>query len=97
MRPHPLPPAGLVRRRNGHGIARRRDHFPPLGSFPTCPRLFSATAEYQVGERTWTHAFTAMRLDEEELRPALSAAGLRFDRCLTSDHSWLRAVPASAS
>jgi len=35
-----------------------------------------------------------MRLDEEQLRSALGESGLRLDRYLTDDHSWLRAVPA---
>jgi SAM-dependent methyltransferase len=58
------------------------------------PGLVSAVAEYQAGERVWTHSFTAARLDEPVLRAELQAAGLVFDRYLTDDHQWLRAVPA---
>ena len=57
------------------------------------PALLSATAEYRAGDRVWTHSFTAMRLDEEELRSALTAAGLTLDHYLTDDRQWLRAVP----
>jgi SAM-dependent methyltransferase len=55
------------------------------------PGLLSATAEYQAGARIWTHSFTAQRLDEEDLRSALAAAGLALDRYLTDDREWLRA------
>jgi SAM-dependent methyltransferase len=59
------------------------------------PGLLAAMAEYQVGERVWTHAFTARRLDDGELAAALAEAGLAVDAYLTGDGSWVRAVPAS--
>jgi SAM-dependent methyltransferase len=59
------------------------------------PNLVSATVEYVVGERSWTQTFTTKRLDEGELAAALAAAGLRLDRYLTQDRSWLRAVPVT--
>jgi SAM-dependent methyltransferase len=58
------------------------------------PGLVSATAEYQAGERVWTHSFTTAQLDEAALRAALAATGLVLDRYLTDDCQWLRAVPA---
>jgi spermidine synthase len=58
------------------------------------PGLVSATAEYQAGDRVWTHSFTAARLDEPALHAILADAGLTFDRYLTDDHQWLRALPA---
>jgi SAM-dependent methyltransferase len=57
------------------------------------PGLLEATAEYQVGERVWTHAFTTRRLDDGELAAALAEAGLAVDAYLTGDGSWVRAVP----
>jgi SAM-dependent methyltransferase len=57
------------------------------------PGLLSATAEYQVGERVWTHSFTTARLDDAELRADLDAAGLALDSFLTEDRTWLRALP----
>jgi len=57
------------------------------------PNLVSATVEYVAGDRRWTQAFTTTRLDEAELAAALAAAGLRLDRYLTEDRSWLRAFP----
>ncbi len=50
--------------------------------------------EYVDGDRVWTQAFTARRLDDAELAAVLAGAGLRLDRFLTDDHSWLRALPA---
>jgi SAM-dependent methyltransferase len=58
------------------------------------PDRLSATAEYVVGERRWTQTFTAVRVDEAALAASLAVAGLRLDRYLTDDRSWLRAVPA---
>lgn len=58
------------------------------------PGLVSATAEYEIGDRVWTHAFTARRLDEAQQRAALASAGLVLDRYLTDDSQWIRAVPA---
>jgi len=59
------------------------------------PGLVAVTAEYQVGERVWTQTFTAERLDNQALEAALAEAGLAVDAYLTSDGSWVRAVPVS--
>jgi SAM-dependent methyltransferase len=58
------------------------------------PGLVSATMEYVDGDRVWTHAFTARRLDDAALAAVLEGSGLRLDRYLTEDRSWLRAEPA---
>jgi SAM-dependent methyltransferase len=58
------------------------------------PDLVSATMEYVDGDRVWTHAFTARRLDDAALAESLGGSGLRLDRYLTEDRSWLRAGPA---
>jgi SAM-dependent methyltransferase len=50
--------------------------------------------EYHVGDRTWTHAFSAHEISEQELAADLGSAGLQFGRWLTGDRSWLTAVPA---
>ena len=44
---------------------------------------------YEVGGRSWTHAF-AMRVfaDEEELQSALREGGLRFERWLDRERGW---------
>jgi SAM-dependent methyltransferase len=59
------------------------------------PGLLAATAEYQVGERVWTHTFTTERLDDGALTAALAEAGLAVDAYLTGDGSWVRAVPSA--
>jgi SAM-dependent methyltransferase len=61
------------------------------------PDLVSATVEYRVGTRTWTHEFVTRRLDDTRLAQALADAGLRLDAVLTDDCSWLRALPVAAS
>ncbi len=58
------------------------------------PNLVSATVEYADGDQVWTQTFTARCLDDAEMAAVLAGAGLRLDRFLTDDHSWLRAVPA---
>ena len=60
------------------------------------PGLVSARAEYQAGDRVWTHSFTAARLDEPALHATLAEAGLAFDRYLTGDNQWLRAAPVKS-
>jgi SAM-dependent methyltransferase len=57
------------------------------------PDLVSATVEYEAGDRRWTQTFTAVRVDEAGLAASLAAAGLRLDRYLTDDRTWLRAGP----
>ena len=71
-------------------IFRMRDVSRPA------PNLVSATVEYVDGDRVWTQTFTARRLDETELAAVLADAGLRLDRYLTDDRTWLRALPEGA-
>jgi SAM-dependent methyltransferase len=54
------------------------------------PDLMSATVEYRIGDRRWTHSFTTRRLDDARLATALAAVGLELDAVLTDDGSWLR-------
>jgi SAM-dependent methyltransferase len=58
------------------------------------PDVVSATMEYADGDRLWTHAFTARCLGDAALAGVLEGSGLRLDRYLTGDRSWLRAGPA---
>ena len=71
-------------------IFRMRDVSRPA------PDLVSATVEYVDGEQVWTQTFTARRLDDTELAAVLADAGLRLDRYLTDDRTWLRTVPEGA-
>jgi SAM-dependent methyltransferase len=68
-------------------IFRMRDVSRPA------PDLVSATVEYVDGDQVWTQTFTAKRLDDAELAAMLADAGLRLDRYLTDDRTWLCAVP----
>jgi SAM-dependent methyltransferase len=65
-------------------------------SRPT-PDHIAATMEYLVGDRRWTQTFVARRLDDERLRTALAAVGLRLDDgYLTDDGGWVRARPVAS-
>ncbi|MFD5452541.1 class I SAM-dependent methyltransferase [Streptomyces sp. NPDC003470] len=55
----------------------------------------SVHVEYEFPDAVWTQTFRARPLTEEQFEEALAAAGLRVDRCLTEDGTWVRAVPAS--
>jgi SAM-dependent methyltransferase len=57
------------------------------------PGILTATIEYRIGPRTWTHTFTSHHLPDEALPEVLGAAGLRLDRYLDDDHSWLLTRP----
>jgi SAM-dependent methyltransferase len=58
------------------------------------PGLIYGTVEYHAGDLVWTQTFGTRRLGDAALRELLDAAGLAFDRYLTDDRAWLRAVPA---
>jgi SAM-dependent methyltransferase len=57
-------------------------------------RYVDVEVEYQVGDRTWTHAFRPHQISEAELAGDLGTAGLELGRWLTDDRSWFTAVPA---
>ncbi len=55
--------------------------------------LLGATVDYRVGDRSWSHPFTARRLTEADLDAALATAGLGVDAWLTPDRAWFSARP----
>ncbi|MEO3792309.1 class I SAM-dependent methyltransferase [Nonomuraea sp. B10E15] len=60
------------------------------------PGIFQATMRYTHGEdKVWTQSFSSRRLTDEELSADLAAEGLRLDRFLTDDRTWVVASPAS--
>ncbi|TDD22967.1 class I SAM-dependent methyltransferase [Nonomuraea diastatica] len=60
------------------------------------PGIFQATMRYTHGEdRVWTQSFSSRRFTDEELSAELAAEGLRLDRFLTDDRTWVTASPAS--
>jgi hypothetical protein len=56
------------------------------------PPAVSATIVYQVGRASWTHRFTCTVLDDDGIAMALAAAGLKCDRWLDPDRTWLAAT-----
>jgi hypothetical protein len=56
----------------------------------------SATMEYTVGDRRWTHTFVSQRLDDADLVAALERAGLKMTGFLDGDREWVRAIPIPA-
>lgn len=56
--------------------------------------LLSATVSYTIGERTWQQHFTARRRDDADLDRLLAPVGLRRDRYLDADGSWIACRPA---
>ncbi|MFD0476862.1 hypothetical protein ACFQ0B_58075 [Nonomuraea thailandensis] len=45
-------------------------------------------------EQVWTQSFSSKRLTDGELAAALRTEGLRLERFLTEDRTWVVAVPA---
>ncbi|MFF9620916.1 class I SAM-dependent methyltransferase [Streptomyces griseosporeus] len=78
-------------RRDPHGFTVRI-----LSSEPVDDGVRSVRAEYVFPDATWTQTFRARPLTKEQFEEALAEAGLRVDRYLTEDRTWVRAVPAAA-
>lgn len=60
------------------------------------PGLISATLEYVIGDRRWTHSFTTRRLDDDMFAAELREAGLAMSGFVDDDRGWVRAVPITA-
>jgi SAM-dependent methyltransferase len=63
------------------------------------PGIFHATMRYACSpregeERVWTQSFSSRRLGDDALAAELAGAGLRLERFLTEDRTWVLAVPA---
>ncbi|MEU7580567.1 class I SAM-dependent methyltransferase [Streptomyces sp. NPDC041068] len=50
-------------------------------------------AEYVFPDAVWTQKFLARPFTKEEFEEALAEAGLKVDKYLTDDGTWVRAVP----
>ncbi|MGW0810202.1 class I SAM-dependent methyltransferase [Nonomuraea sp. NPDC002799] len=58
------------------------------------PGVYHATMRYTYGDdKVWTQSFSSRRLTDDDLAAALNAGGLRLERFLTEDRTWLLAVP----
>ncbi|MGW5124606.1 class I SAM-dependent methyltransferase [Streptomyces sp. NPDC004069] len=64
-----------------------------LSAEPVGDGVNRVRAEYVFPDATWTQTFRSRPLTEEQFEEALAEAGLRVDRCLTEDGTWVRAVP----
>ncbi|MET8243585.1 class I SAM-dependent methyltransferase [Streptomyces sp. NPDC005202] len=53
----------------------------------------SVRAEYVFPDATWTQTFLTRPLTREQFEEALAEAGLKVDRYLTQDGTWVRVVP----
>ncbi len=69
-------------------------HFRMYDVERSAPGVLTATIEYSMEGRTWTHTFTSRRLSDEDLPGVLAAAGLRLDRYLDDARAWFVARPA---
>jgi SAM-dependent methyltransferase len=56
----------------------------------------SIHVEYEFPDAVWTQTFLSRPLTRERFEEALGEAGLRVDRYLTEDGTWVRAVPVAA-
>ncbi|MEV4177366.1 methyltransferase domain-containing protein [Nonomuraea sp. NPDC049709] len=58
------------------------------------PGIYEATMRYTYGgDKVWTQSFSSKRLTDDDLAAELAAEGLRLDRFLTEDRSWVVALP----
>ncbi|MET8474715.1 class I SAM-dependent methyltransferase [Streptomyces sp. NPDC006422] len=71
------------------GLTIRKLHSEPVGD-----GVRSVKVEYEFPDAVWTQTYRCRPLSQEEFEQALAEAGLRIDRVLTEDGSWVRAVPA---
>ncbi|MEU0116799.1 class I SAM-dependent methyltransferase [Streptomyces bobili] len=63
-----------------------------LSAEPVGDGVDSVRAEYVFPDATWTQTFRSRPLGKEQFEQALAEAGLRVDRYLTEDGTWVRAV-----
>jgi len=63
-----------------------------LSAEPVGDGVNSVHAEYVFPDAVWTQTFLARPLTKEQFEEALAEAGLKVDRYLTEDRTWVRAV-----
>ncbi|MGW0956551.1 class I SAM-dependent methyltransferase [Streptomyces sp. NPDC002545] len=91
----------LIQREGGdYHINVPRERMDPAGftvrilsAEPVGDGVNTVRAEYVFPDATWTQTFRSRPLTEEEFEEALAEAGLRVDRYLTEDGTWVRVVP----
>ncbi|MGW1022562.1 class I SAM-dependent methyltransferase [Streptomyces sp. NPDC002577] len=60
---------------------------------PVGDGVHSVRAEYVFPDATWTQTFLSRPLTKDAFEEALAEAGLKVDRYLTDDGTWVRALP----
>ncbi|MGW1891894.1 class I SAM-dependent methyltransferase [Streptomyces sp. NPDC002004] len=66
-----------------------------VSSEPVGDGVNSVRAEYVFPDAVWTQTFLARPLTQEAFEAALGDAGLKVDRYLTDDRTWVRALPVA--
>ncbi|ANB05844.1 methyltransferase [Streptomyces ambofaciens] len=66
-----------------------------VSSEPVGDGVNSVRAEYEFPDAVWTQTFRARPMTEEQFEQALEEVGLRVDRRLTEDGTWVSAMPVS--
>ncbi|MFH8486357.1 class I SAM-dependent methyltransferase [Streptomyces longisporoflavus] len=65
-----------------------------VSAVPVGDGVNEVRAEYVFPDATWTQTFRARPLTKEQFEDALGEAGLRVEKYLTEDGTWVRAVSA---
>ncbi|MFI5660082.1 methyltransferase [Streptomyces sp. NPDC051684] len=71
------------------GLTIRKLYSEPVGD----DGVRSVKVEYVFPDAVWTQTYRVRPLSPEEFEQALAQAGLKIDRVLTENGSWVRAVP----
>ncbi|GGW84875.1 methyltransferase [Streptomyces lomondensis] len=66
-----------------------------VSSEPVGDGVNSVRVEYEFPDAVWTQTFRARPLTTQQFEEALEEAGLKVDRHLTRDRTWVRAVPTA--
>ncbi|MFE2048947.1 class I SAM-dependent methyltransferase [Streptomyces sp. NPDC059459] len=66
-----------------------------VSSEPVGDGVHSVRAEYEFPDAVWTQTFRARPMTGDQFERALAEVGLRVDRQLTEDGTWVRALPLS--
>ncbi|MBN0043985.1 class I SAM-dependent methyltransferase [Streptomyces actuosus] len=76
-------------RRDPHGFTVRITSSEPIGD-----GVHAVHAAYVFPDATWTQSFRTRPLTRQQFEEALCGTGLKVDRYLTEDRTWVRAVHA---
>ncbi|MCQ4213470.1 class I SAM-dependent methyltransferase [Streptomyces longispororuber] len=91
----------IQRERDGAHVDLPRKHVLPSGAVITKLSSVpvgddgrrSVKVEYEFPDAVWTQTYLIRPMGVEEFEAVLEASGLKVDRYLTEDQSWVRVVP----